>query len=1220
MNPNPAFTPTRIAYGLLALAVALAGILGIFLPTCLQPAIAPPFEPPAAPTDALPDYNYALEIPITAVDPQPVPERMTVNILPDGTGALNDAQVIAVGDTPKWKTIDDPVGAPDEHTTIIYSTQSTLQYESFTLGPSGLTSEEIESVVVYFRIIWTVGQPGTAVQPGLRLDGVNELGTEQACPVSYTTYSEEIDRPGGGTWIASDLADLELVLGLKGASGVGICTQAYVVVTYTGEGATPSVPAEYIVNIDVYRGSPTVETGNWTVNGRISNARIPWNVVAFDAIPGNYTIFLFVDTEALVDGSFLGTGNGNASTLEFDDGTPGDGFPYWLQDNQGTIINYNSTLTRFFINISEDTTRAANTAHTFYIYIPADTTSVSSNFSGDNTFPYFETFDTPVADLAAFKVAYTTWSSTNSPVVSVADSVLTLTGEVGGGTDLIYEDTYSIQEFQAYFRLASTVGAFGRVEMAAVDGAPSHTLYNQTIAGEEFVDSVLGAYEWSYYTAPFTFSDRHHSLWTIGTMLQMEDANNVYPDALSSTLANKLNTTTSAEAFRPRISVAGGSVFSIEVDWIAITKMLETPPQIDMSDITYPRPGAIFLNDNMVYWNTRGDLAFSDESLNQFFWWEDARAQLTRQPGDSLQASVRVELDLSSNQNIYAWTGNAAQSTPDAFNSASGVYSGDDYVDQFDNVTGDWTVKAGTFAVANVTEAVLDKGEVGNVGGKAGRVWSRTAAIIENGNGTGDYRIFLQSPRWEVGDASWPTPYSKQWATAVDGLGADWLSSGYPFRLAPLNTYLNAALQEGNDTYVLYSATITEPGSGFELFYNLSDIDNESAWAWNSNGPFLTTAWLQSKIGGVESDYILSYAISLYNSIWYVFINGISGGEGSGKTYLASATDAPEDWDSSSFTFETELVTSPGGHMEDGDFAYDGADWWIYESRSTGKEIWAWKTTIDNPADWNNASFVSQGAVTFTGLPPFATDTQGSPRLFYDGSDWWMTAYGLAVAEAGYVTQWVPNWNFIGKSATLSTTWVAQNPESKYDQTATAGSGYTSTINTPSFAGNNFEITAEVQLDATAGSEAIGVVFKYANSTDTGYVAHFDYNNKAPFIRLSKFVGGSYTTLDTLSFTFWPTPQFTSGYPARIRVQAYGERYKVSYSLWGNPWVEAINVLDDTYSGTEMGVWVISHGGSFDDFRVRTYLETDAMVGQGQEFDFSGGIRPNIFIGPDGGF
>jgi len=122
---------------------------------------------------------------------------------------------------------------PDDSTTLV-RVLITLKKDAYSLEASSIeVGATINSVTVYFR--FNSNFPGSTAygQPGLRLDTNEITGTEIAGSTTWTTYSEALSRPGGGKWSVSDLADLQLVIGLRASSELSLCTQVYVEVDYT---------------------------------------------------------------------------------------------------------------------------------------------------------------------------------------------------------------------------------------------------------------------------------------------------------------------------------------------------------------------------------------------------------------------------------------------------------------------------------------------------------------------------------------------------------------------------------------------------------------------------------------------------------------------------------------------------------------------------------------------------------------------------------------------------------------------------------------------------------------------------------------------------------------------------------------------------------------------------------------------------------------------------
>ena len=138
-----------------------------------------------------------------------------------------------------WEDVDEAVA--DEDTSFVYTSSTTIVKDAYNLGATAIPDgSTINSVTVYFRFrigTDTPNNPGYA-QPFLRLSGSETTGTaiekDGAGAPDFTTYSEALARPGGGSWAVADLDSLQAVIGLYlPVGGQARCTQVYVEVDYT---------------------------------------------------------------------------------------------------------------------------------------------------------------------------------------------------------------------------------------------------------------------------------------------------------------------------------------------------------------------------------------------------------------------------------------------------------------------------------------------------------------------------------------------------------------------------------------------------------------------------------------------------------------------------------------------------------------------------------------------------------------------------------------------------------------------------------------------------------------------------------------------------------------------------------------------------------------------------------------------------------------------------
>jgi hypothetical protein len=163
----------------------------------------------------------------------------TVDILPNAAGDYTNITT-ANPAVAHYLNVDDPVATPDDIATIV-TTESDVQLkDAYNIETPTLIgiNQVITSVTVYFR-----GWDNDAVitgkaQPGLRLSGVEQMGTEVDLTNVWTTRNELIARPGGGSWSIAELANLQVIIGLRDTAAPGAysaITQVYVRITYTYE-------------------------------------------------------------------------------------------------------------------------------------------------------------------------------------------------------------------------------------------------------------------------------------------------------------------------------------------------------------------------------------------------------------------------------------------------------------------------------------------------------------------------------------------------------------------------------------------------------------------------------------------------------------------------------------------------------------------------------------------------------------------------------------------------------------------------------------------------------------------------------------------------------------------------------------------------------------------------------------------------------------------------
>jgi hypothetical protein len=160
----------------------------------------------------------------------------TLTLYPNGAGDYTNIDSQSPSSGAHWDKVDE--ASADDATTYVYTSSDSQQEDAYALQDTSQTGT-INSVTVYFRFRSSASTIYNAFcQPFLRLGASETAGTEQSTQsTTWTTYSETLARPGGGSWSWTDINDLQVCIGLRHTSIVSSyyaqCTQVYVVVDYT---------------------------------------------------------------------------------------------------------------------------------------------------------------------------------------------------------------------------------------------------------------------------------------------------------------------------------------------------------------------------------------------------------------------------------------------------------------------------------------------------------------------------------------------------------------------------------------------------------------------------------------------------------------------------------------------------------------------------------------------------------------------------------------------------------------------------------------------------------------------------------------------------------------------------------------------------------------------------------------------------------------------------
>ena len=166
-----------------------------------------------------------------------------------------------------WEKVDEATA--DGISTYVYTYSDTQLKDAYALQNHTSETGTINSVTVYFCFRRNTTATGLAYcQPFLRLGTSETTGTELSLnSVSWTTYSEILARPGGGSWTWTNIDNLQVCIGLRDTGGpsggtkYAQCTQVYVVVDYTPPITAPTVTTQAASSVEA-----TTATGNGNIS------------------------------------------------------------------------------------------------------------------------------------------------------------------------------------------------------------------------------------------------------------------------------------------------------------------------------------------------------------------------------------------------------------------------------------------------------------------------------------------------------------------------------------------------------------------------------------------------------------------------------------------------------------------------------------------------------------------------------------------------------------------------------------------------------------------------------------------------------------------------------------------------------------------------------------------------------------------------------------------
>jgi hypothetical protein len=157
-----------------------------------------------------------------------------MTLYPDGSGSNNIPSIYPTNGYSHWQAVSDYSAADSTAYVYVGSGYTGSYTDYYSTQSSGDPSGTINSVTESIRI--TTTSTSDTAQTYLRLNGVSVSGTAwtPSQTNTWTTHSDTLARPGGGSWSWTDIDNLQSgVMLTRNAGGSTIeCTLVYVVVDF----------------------------------------------------------------------------------------------------------------------------------------------------------------------------------------------------------------------------------------------------------------------------------------------------------------------------------------------------------------------------------------------------------------------------------------------------------------------------------------------------------------------------------------------------------------------------------------------------------------------------------------------------------------------------------------------------------------------------------------------------------------------------------------------------------------------------------------------------------------------------------------------------------------------------------------------------------------------------------------------------------------------------
>ena len=161
-----------------------------------------------------------------------IPPAKTMILYPNGQGYRRGWQNVNCGsDFNEWKCVDETVPNAND-----YLKNSGIAKETFTFSNTGLLSEKINSITLFYYARWDNFQSNSCFEAMIRYKGIDYLSGNQMCVTNSWKYVSYTYTKNPGTnlpWTIAEVEALEAGMHSLDPNGGGRVSQIYALVEYT---------------------------------------------------------------------------------------------------------------------------------------------------------------------------------------------------------------------------------------------------------------------------------------------------------------------------------------------------------------------------------------------------------------------------------------------------------------------------------------------------------------------------------------------------------------------------------------------------------------------------------------------------------------------------------------------------------------------------------------------------------------------------------------------------------------------------------------------------------------------------------------------------------------------------------------------------------------------------------------------------------------------------